>query len=80
MRSPPLKLMMVLHYHCHPSCVKPVFSETSPAYRRFLSELERDGILRRLPCGEITTTDKGVAYIGRLCDLGYPTAQWGYRS
>lgn len=80
MRNPPLKLMMVLHYHCHPSCVKPAFSETSPAYKQFLSELQQDGILTIGADGGPAVTEKGKVYVDGLCTLDYPSQRWGYTS
>ena len=79
MRDAPLKIEIVLFFHCRPKGQVPSFSTTSPVYRQFTTELIAEGILERTPEGDwYTTTDKGKAYVDGLCELGYPQQKWSY--
>lgn len=79
-RSPPLKIVMMLHYYA----IAAPYAEYDPAHREsqavahFRDELIRDGLIEADPASPsgYTATERGRVWVDMICDTPLPIQKW----
>lgn len=79
-RNPPMKIVMLMHFHYSAAPFAPEHQRTSHAYVQFVKELLRDGLIERptheereaYPGWAYRTTPKGDALVHAICTVPNP--------
>jgi len=79
MRLTPLKIRILMDCHFLSGAFE---GPQAPAYVKALEEFLIEGVIRRIPSsipfgkGRFQTTEKGAAWVEKLCAVPIPVAQW----